>query len=85
MSFAFVPAPPPSAKVRRLAKDLEKVIEDFRRANPNTSTIEINQALRLAQHATGGATAGRIVIAVAIALLLAGLLVFYLFSAGRTG
>ncbi len=85
MSFAFVPAPPPSAKAQRLAKDIEKTIEDFRRANPNLSTTEIHQALRLAQQATGGTMATRVTIAVAIALLLAGLLVFYLFSAGRAG
>jgi hypothetical protein len=74
MTFVYVP-PPPSERARRLGRELLQTIEQFRRSNPGTTSLEIRQAARIAQREAG---AGRrpllVMLALGVALLL-GLLV----------
>lgn len=74
----FVP-PQPSARARRLAGELEQTISGFRRKEPRTRDSEVRQALRLAgrRATSSGDRAAVVAIAIAVALLLAGILVFF--------
>ncbi len=74
----FVP-PPPSARARRLAGELEQTISSFRRKETRIRDSEVRQALRLAgrRAARSGDQATVVVAAIAIVLLLAGILVFF--------
>ncbi len=43
-----VPPPPPSPRTRELAGLLGKVLEEYRKAHPSTTSAEIRAAIRLA-------------------------------------
>ncbi len=77
MSYVFVP-PPPSAKAQRLAQEINKTVESAKRADPNLTVMEINQALRLAQQAAGGSRIVVVLAILAVIGVLVGLIFFFL-------
>lgn len=81
MTYVYVP-PATSQNAKRLADDLQRVIEQHKRDHPGLSKAEIDQALRLAGTASGASKSKEIIIAAVTALLFGlGLLAFWLFRA----
>jgi hypothetical protein len=83
--MTYVPVvspPPPSPRARELGRRLEEVIQTFRAENPGLSDSEIRQALALVTKGLGKVSQV-LVLTLALSLLLAGILAF--FMVGRQG
>lgn len=80
MAFVpFVQPPPPSPRAYELGRRLKETIDRFRQENPSATGTDIRQAMQLAQKGTG-AENQKIVLAIAVALLLLGLLAAFYFQ-----
>jgi hypothetical protein len=86
MSFVpvFVP-PPPSARTKRLAAEIDRTVDGFRRKEPGTSESEVRRALQLAGRRAAGGGERTVALAVAIVMLLGGLLFFLFWQAESVG
>lgn len=79
MTYIHVPTAT-SQNSKRLADDLQRVIEEHKRDHPGLSNAEIDQALQIAGSATGAQKKKEIIVASVTALLFGlGLLAFWLF------
>ena len=82
MTYVYVP-PATSQKAHRLARELERVIEEFRRENKGMSDAEVRAALRLAGTRASGGGRKEVLLALGAALLVClGLLAFFLVQRG---
>ena len=68
MNYVYVP-PATSQKAHRLADELGRVMEEFRRENRGMSDAEVRAALRLAGTRTSGNARKETLLALAVALL----------------
>jgi len=85
----FVPfVPPPQSRASTLAIELGNkiagLIQEFKASHPGTSDTDIVNALRIAEKQTGAGATRQVVVAVAVGLLLLGVLLAYFFAA-KTG
>jgi hypothetical protein len=79
MAFVpFVQPPPPSPRAYELGRRLKETIDGFRQQNPNVTSADIRQAMQLAQRGTG-AESQKTALAIAVALLVLGLLAAFYF------
>ena len=82
MSYVYVP-PATSQKAHRLADELGRVIDDFRRENRGMSDAEVRAALRLAGTRASGNARKEVLLALGVALLFGlGLLAFFFVQRG---
>jgi hypothetical protein len=82
MNYVYVP-PATSQKAHRLAGELGRVIEDFRRENRGVTDAEVRAALRLAGTRASGSARKEALIAAGVALLFGlGLLAFFFVQRG---
>jgi len=81
-----VPPPPPSPRTRELASVLTKVLDEFKKAQPSTTSAEIRAALRLAQmSASPGNPALPAILSVGLGLLFAVLALGFFFFRSAEG
>jgi hypothetical protein len=81
-------APPPSSGTSytalELAQKIVNIIQEFKQSHPGMGERDIHRALRLAALQTGATGRRPVILAIAIGLLLLGILAALLFGA-RTG
>ncbi len=79
----LTPPPAPSARARDLSEHLALLVEEYERKHPDTSPLDVRQALRLTAQRTGGNPQARVKVAIGVMLvLLAAFLVFARASKG---
>ena len=81
--MSFVPVvtpPPPSPRARALAERIRAVIQEQCMEDPGTTSGDVRRALSLAASSAGGNQAARIVAALAVGLLVLGILLALFFS-----
>jgi hypothetical protein len=81
--MSFVPVttivpPQPSARARELGRKIAVVIEEFRREDPGTTAIDVQQALQLARENAGANRVVPMVVVGVILLVVLGILAFVL-------